>query len=137
MPKKPFRVGRSRTGLGLFATEPIKKKTAIVRYTGTRITQEEAVRRENRGAKYLFEINTRWVIDGASRRNVARYANHSCRPNAEANIIKGKIILKSIKNIKPGDEITYDYGRNYFKHILMPIGCRCVKCHTAKRKDPR
>ena len=133
MPRRPFRVGRSRTGLGLFATEPIKKRAFIVEYKGRRLTTEQAEKCEARNAKYLYEINSRWTIDGKSRRNVARYANHSCRPNAESDTIRGKkVILRAIKNIKPGVEITYDYGKDYLVNVITRRGCKCDKCRERR-----
>lgn len=125
---KPYRVGRAPTGLGLFATVPIKKGAFIIDYKGTRIAHAEAERREARGRRYIFEINSRWSIDGSSRRNTARYANHSCRPNAESALVRGKLIFRAIKAIEPGEDITYDYGREYFDLFIKPIGCRCDKC---------
>ena len=137
MPRRPFRVGRSRTGLGLFATEPIKKRAFIVEYTGRRLTTAQAEKLEARNARYLYEINSRWTIDGKSRRNLGRYANHSCRPNAESDTIRGKkVILRAIKNIKPGEEITYSYGSDYFDVYLKPVGCKCTKC-IEKRREAR
>src|SRR5215468_8335359 len=84
---RAFRIGRSRTGLGLFATAPIKKRALIVEYKGRKLTTEQADKLEARGNRYLFEINSRWTIDGTSRKNLGRYANHSCRPNAEIHTI--------------------------------------------------
>src|SRR5450756_2588778 len=84
MPRRPFRVGRSNTGLGLFATRPIRKRTRIAEYKGRKVNTKEANRLEARGNLYLYEINSRWTIDGTPRSNVARYFNHSCNPNAEA-----------------------------------------------------
>ena len=134
MPRtRPFRVGRAATGLGLFATAPIEKGAFIVEYTGRRITTAEADRREARGARYMYEINSRWTVDGSSRRNIARYANHSCRPNAESDIVKGKVILRAIKAIRPGSEITFDYGREYFDLIIKPLGCKCEHCVKRRR----
>src|SRR3977135_1939445 len=134
MPRRSFRVGRSRTGLGLFATEPIKKRAFIVEYTGRRLTTTQAEKLEARNARYLYEINSRWTMDGKSRRNLGRYVNQSCRPNAESDTIRGKkVILRAIKNIKPGDEITYDYGSDYFDAFLKPVGCKCVKCAEKRR----
>ena len=132
---KPYRVGRSRTGLGLFATAVIDKGAFIVAYTGRRISHAEAARREGRGNRYVFELDARWSIDGASRRNIARYANHSCRPNAESDLVRGKLILRAIKRIRPGDEITYHYGKEYFDLFLKPIGCRCAHCTRKRRKQ--
>ena len=137
MARRPFRIARSRTGLGLFATEPIKKRAFIAEYKGRRLTTAQAEKLEARNARYLYEINSRWTIDGKSRSNIGRYANHSCRPNAESDTIRGKkVILRAIRNIKPGDEITYDYGEDYFDVYLKPIGCKCVKC-TEKRREAR
>ena len=84
---KPYRIGRSRTGLGLFATKPIKKGDKIIRYIGPmldcRKKKDDAV--EN---KYLFQINKRWTVDGSVRKNIARYINHACKPNAESDVSK-------------------------------------------------
>ena len=130
MPRsKIFRVGRSRTGLGLFATEPIAKGMAIVEYKGRRLSTPEAHRREQQaGHKYMFELNRRWSIDGSSRRNLARYVNHACRPNAEFELVKGKLMLLACKSLEQGDEITCDYGEDYFQLFIARIGCRCARC---------
>jgi SET domain-containing protein len=129
---RKLRVGRSRTGLGLFATAPIAKGDLIVAYRGRRISHAEAERREARGNRYVFEINSRWSIDGSNRRNLARYVNHACRPNAESDLLAGTIILRAIKTIPPGDEITYDYGRDYFELFLRKTGCKCTTCLPRK-----
>ncbi len=135
MRRKPFRVGRSKTGLGLFATEFIPKGQFIVEYKGRRLPNAKADELADRGAKYLYEINSRWTVDGSSRRNVARYANHSCRPNAESDVTRDKkIIIRATKRIYPGDEITYDYGRDYFNLIIKRIGCKCDKCRDKGRR---
>src|ERR1700756_3416894 len=132
---KPYRVGRSRTGLGLFATKPIKKGAKIIRYFGplldSRKKKDDAI--EN---KYLFELTSRWTIDGSVRENVARYINHACKPNAESDVRprKRKVFIRAIKNIEPGEEINYDYGTDYFKAYLKPIGCKCSACEKKRRK---
>lgn len=132
MPKKnpPYRVRRTRTGLGLFATQPISKGKRIIEYTGPRIANGEV---EKSNGKYFFGLNTRWSIDGSPRSNTARYINHSCKPNAEAIISRGRIWIWSRKKIRPGEEITYNYGKEYFDDIIRPIGCKCEKCRP-KRK---
>jgi len=134
-PIKPYRVGRSRTGLGLFATKPIKKGTKIIRYFGpildSRKKEEDEI--EN---KYLFELSNRWTIDGSVRANIARYINHACNPNAESDVKprKRKVFIRAIKNIEPGEEINYDYGTDYFKAYLKPIGCKCDACEKKRKK---
>jgi len=128
--RRPYRLARSRTGLGLFATKPIAKGDFIIKYWGPRLPNKIADEIDNR---YLFEINKRWTIDGSPRRNIARYINHSCRPNAETDIIKGEILISAIKNIEPGDEITYDYGKDHFNGFIKPKGCQCDKCREKRR----
>jgi uncharacterized protein len=129
MAARSFRVGRSSTGLGLFAVRAIAKREYIVTYSGRRITTEEAQRRERRSkARYMFELNSRWTIDGSSRRNLGRYINHSCRPNAEPVLRKRKIVLVALRAIAAGEEITYDYGEEYFDYFFNDGRCRCAAC---------
>jgi hypothetical protein len=132
---KPFRIGRSRTGLGLFATKPIKKGAKIVRYFGPLLDSRNK-KHDDIENKYLFELNGRWTIDGSVRKNVARYINHACRPNAESDVSarKRKVVIRALKNIEPGQEINYDYGTDYFKAYLKPIGCKCASCEKKRKK---
>jgi hypothetical protein len=133
---KPYRVGRSRTGLGLFATKPIKKGAKIIRYFGPLLDCRKKKQDEIEN-KYLFELNNRWTIDGSVRKNIARYINHACKPNAESDVSarKRKVVIRAIKNIEPGDEINYDYGTDYFKAYLKPIGCKCDACEKKRKKQ--
>jgi SET domain-containing protein len=118
-------IKRSSAGLGVFALRPIPKGKRIVEYTGPFIPNEEV---EKRNGKYFFEVNKKQSIDGSVRSNIARYINHSCRPNAEALISGRRVWIWSKKNIRPGEEITYHYGKEYFEDIILPIGCKCQKC---------
>lgn len=140
MTSRIFRVGRSETGLGLFATKPIKRGAYIATYRGRRITTEEADRREARGARYMFELNKKWTIDGSPRWNVARYINHSCEPNAKPVGRKGRIVIVASRRIAPGEEITYYYGEEYLTYFLENHGCRCAACRrkqAARRRRAR
>jgi hypothetical protein len=144
MSRSLLRVGRSRTGLGLFAIRPIKKRTIFLEYKGPRFTNAEAERLEARGSRYMYELNSRWTIDGKARSNIARYGNHSCRPNAESDVLLGKradgrkggkVIIRAIRDIEPGDEITYDYGKDYWNAFIKPIGCKCDSCLRKRKKQ--
>src|SRR5271170_495534 len=142
MSARIVRVGRAATGLGLFAARPIAKKAYVVTYRGKRIATAEAHRRERSraGARYMFEINRRWTIDGASRRNLGRYINHSCRPNAEALLRRGRVEFAALRAIAPGEEITLDYGEEYFDLFIKASGCRCAACaakQSRKQSRPR
>jgi hypothetical protein len=129
VPNRKYRIGRTRSGLGLYATKPFRKREYIVTYRGRRIRNPEADRLEASGSRYMFEINSRWTIDGSKRWNVARYVNHSCRPNAEAIERRGPIIVYAARRrIKPEEEITVDYGKDYFSAFIGKSRCRCVKC---------
>ncbi|MEQ8666477.1 MAG: SET domain-containing protein [Rhodospirillales bacterium] len=125
-----FRVVRSSSGLGLKALRRFKKSEEIIEYTGPRISNEEADERPNR---YLFRLNDKYTIDGSPRSNLARYINHSCAPNAQAVLSNDErhITIEAIKRIEEGDEITYDYGREYFDEYIAPLGCKCVKCQAS------
>jgi uncharacterized protein len=139
MSSRIFRVGRSTTGLGLFATKVIKRAAYIATYRGRLLSTEEAERRERLGAKYMFELDSRWTIDGSPRWNVARYMNHSCWPNAKPVVRGGKIIFVALRSISPGEEITYNYGKEYYDYFIRNGGCRCAGCRTraAVRRDKK
>lgn len=122
---------RAAAGLGLFATKLIPKGTRIIEYTGPRVANDIV---EKSYGKYFFGVKKHWSIDGSGRENIARYVNHSCKPNAEALISRGRVWIWSTKQIKPGEEITYDYGKEYFDGIIKDIGCKCQKCHSRSRR---
>jgi SET domain-containing protein len=128
-----LRVGRSRTGLGLFAGEDIKKGTCVIEYTGREVVGKEQYTSRS---KYLFEVSKTRMIDGAVRSNTARYINHSCAPNCEIEIKKGHVLVMAKKNIKAGEELNYDYDTEYFEEYIKPKGCLCLDCKplTAKEK---
>lgn len=122
-----LKVKRSAAGLGLFAAESIPKGAKIIEYIGiVRPSSDEDAN------KYIFNVSSKVDIDGSPRYNTARYANHSCAPNAESDIKKGHVWITSTKKIALGEEITYDYGKEYFNVHIKPFGCRCTKC-TKKR----
>jgi SET domain-containing protein len=126
-----YRVGRSATGLGLFAAAPIRKSAAIIEYRGRRIPTKLAQELDRRRAnKYLFEIDRRWTIDGSSRRNIARYVNHACDPNAEAVLRGGRMIFRALKDIPADAEITIDYGEEHMA-LYFSKGCRCPACQPS------
>ena len=136
MPSKSplVRIGRSKTGLGLFARVAIRRGAPIVEYSGPRIPTREANARErSRGSRYMFEIDRRWTIDGSVRSNLARYANHACRPNAEAYLTRGRIKLRAIRAIAAGEEVTYDYGEEYFE-LFLKSSCRCASCRRRRTR---
>lgn len=121
------KVKKSSAGLGLFADEDITTDQLIVEYTGDRIDADEA---NERGGLYLFEVNENLTIDGSDKKNTARYINHACNPNAEAEheITEDRIYIRAAQDIKKGEEITITYGQMYIDDIITPAGCKCATC---------
>ena len=128
-----YKVKKSSAGLGLFAIVPIKKGTWIIEYVGKILNGKKLIEEypENR---YLFETSAVRMIDGSSRSNTARYINHSCKPNCEVEIIGGRVFVHAIKRIDIGEEITYDYGEEYFDEYIKDMPCRCENCKMKKQK---
>jgi len=118
-------VKRSITGLGLFATRDIPKGVCILEYMGNIINDEDATKSKSR---YLFEVSKNHNIDGSARSNKARYLNHACIPNCIVEKYRKRIFVLTAKKIKVGDELTFDYGQEYFDEFIKPHGCRCATC---------
>jgi SET domain-containing protein len=126
-----FAVRRTHIGLGLFALRPFAKGRRMIEYVGPIITSEEA---DRKGGRYLFEIDENRTIDGSARTNLARYINHSCRPNAEAFIYGKRIWVYSKRAIRAGEALTLNYGKKYFDEFIRPVGCKCEKCDGRPKK---
>jgi len=123
--KNLFSLKKSHSGLGLFTNIPIKKGEFIIEYTGKLLTRDKT---EERGGRYLFELNSRWTVDGSERKNLSRYINHGCYPNCKILIKNRRINIHALRNIKAGEELTYNYGKEYFNAYIKPSGCKCKKC---------
>lgn len=120
---------RSFAGLGLFAGEHIPKNACIIEYVGRKVSKREEITSRS---KYLFAINRNKTIDGKPRVNRAGYINHSCRPNAEPVIHKKRVFIFSTRSIRPGEEVTYDYGKEYIDEHCTP--CKCDSCRLKKTR---
>ena len=118
--------GRPGTGLGLFARTQIHKGDFILEYTGVRMASKIA---DEHPGRYLFEIDNEWTIYGEMRSNTARYINHDCHPNTEAEIDEDdRIMIRALRDIAAGEELTIDYGDEYFDEFIRPSGCKCASC---------
>jgi len=140
--QKYFRKKSGINNLGLFAKTDIKKGEKVIEYKGRKFTHkqvEENDRFDNSKAIYLFTLNERYVLDGDTKTNTAKYINHSCDPNCEVDIINGKIWIIAIKDIKKGDELSYDYGFGYDADFRQ-FPCKCGSkncCGYIVRDDQR
>jgi SET domain-containing protein len=122
-------VKRSSAGRGLFAVEPIPSDACVIEYVGVSLTPAEALQSRSR---YLFAVNSRKTIDGKPRINRAGYINHACAPNCTSEIYRGRVLIRALRDIGAGEELTIDYGRAYFEQFIEPYGCRCVTCASAR-----
>jgi len=124
---------------GVFAKKEIPKGTRIIEYVGEKITKAESERRaqiqleksENHtvdGGVYIFELNKKYDIDGKVLWNPAQYINHSCNPNCEVEIIKGKIWVISLREIKKDEELSYNYGYDLSEYKEHPCVCGSKNC---------
>jgi SET domain-containing protein len=138
-------------GRGVFATRDFKRGDRIVEYVGERISHEEASRRYDdeavdRHHTFLFTVDDEVCVDGASAGNEARYINHSCAPNAYAQIDRKRIFIYAKRTIRAGDEILYDYAYTVDPTYTLddlrriyPCGCGAATCRgtLAGVKVPR
>jgi uncharacterized protein len=94
---------------GVYTTSPIKNRTIVAEYTGPRLTNDQAdTIYEHSPRTYLFGlVDGEHVVDGDG---IAAFINHSCEPNCEADEVKGRVIIRAIRRIVPGEEIAYDYN---------------------------
>ena len=123
---------------GVFAARDVKKGDRIIEYIGERITKAESERRagvrideasrDGGGAVYIFTLNKKHDIDGNVEWNPARLINHSCKPNCEANIIRGRIWIVALRSIRAGEELSYDYGFDLDSWQEHPCLCRQENC---------
>ena len=123
-------------GIGIIASTDIKKNKKIIQYIGEKVSKKEGDKRsaerikkflgkKNEGSVYIFELNKKYDIDGTPSYNKARFINHSCNPNCEVDIIKNEIWISSIKLIKKGEELNYDYGYSFDEDDFNDHICKC------------
>src|SRR3954470_16512937 len=113
-------------GDGVFAAEAITKNTRIVDYAGELVRNGPGLRaREGasreQGCIWVFRVNRAWSRDANVDGNVARFINHSFTPNCYFQIDEMTIWIRAGRNIRPGEELTYDYRTIGDK----TIPCRC------------
>ncbi len=132
---------RGRSGIhatGLFAARAIPRGARVIEYVGHLLTKAEGWRRatawlekvngSDRGGVYVFELNARHDIDGNVPWNTARLINHSCEPNCEPRVTRGRIWIVARRAIEPGEELTYDYGYDFENWEEHPCRCGAARC---------
>jgi len=121
-------------GNGVFAVQDIAEGETLIEYKGEIISWKEALRRHPHDPTqpqhtFYFHVDDDRVIDGNVDGNAARWINHSCEPNCEADEQKGRVFIKALRNIAAGEELSYDYGliidEPYTKKLLSEFPCWC------------
>ena len=121
-------------GKGVFALLPLKKGETVIEYIGEVISWKEALRRHPHDPSdpqhtFYFHVDDKNVIDGARGGNASRWINHACTPNCEADEVDGRIFIKALRSLAPGQELFYDYGltidERYTPKLKKLYPCRC------------
>lgn len=145
-------------GNGVFASRTIPAGARVIEYQGKRITEKQAAKRfgldpENPHHTFFFSLESGKLIDGGDEGNDARWINHSCEPNCEAQEEKGQVFIHALRDITRGEELNYDYGlvidEKMTKQLKAAYACRCgsancrgtmltiKKKNTSKRHKPK
>jgi uncharacterized protein len=132
---KRIQVRRSGVhGKGVYALAPLHKGEKIIEYVGERITWPQALKRhpsnpDDPNHTFFFHLDDKNVIDAGVGGNAARWINHACKPNCEADEEDGRVFIKALRKIEPGEELFYDYGlsidERYTPKVKQEYACHC------------
>ena len=115
-------------GRGAFAKTAIAAETRVLEYVGERISKAESLRRCAANHEYIFQLDDEIDLDGGVEWNPARFLNHSCAPNCEAEWDEGRIFIKALRDIRPGEELTFNYGYDLVDYREHPCRCGAPRC---------
>lgn len=115
-------------GMGGFARANIVKGTQVIEYVGEWIDKQESLRRCEGNNEFIFTLNEQWDLDGNFSRNPARWINHSCAPNCDAEVIDDRIWILANRDIRAGEEITFNYGFDLEDYRDYPCHCGAANC---------
>lgn len=135
----PFRLEIRRSKIhryGVFATQRIPKNRKVIEYTGKRLNRKQAKVRGDGDYTYLFAVDAYWTLDGSVGGSGAEIINHSCDPNLVSRILKGHVLYISLRDIRPGEELTVNY--NFDKDVrTFPCSCGAPGCGGAIGKTKK
>ena len=115
-------------GTGVFARSNIPSETPIIEYVGERVSKEESERRRKAGNFFVFIVTDEFDIDGLVEWNPARFINHSCGPNCEAQQEDEHIWIYALRDIRAGEELTFNYGYDLQDYEDHPCCCGAPNC---------
>jgi len=124
-----LRIGPSAIhGQGLFAQTALRQGVRVIEYLGEKISKAESARRCERQNWCIFSLDDESDLDGDFEWNPARRINHSCAPNCEAECEDGRIWITARRDIRPGEEITFNYGYDWEAYQDHPCRCGAAEC---------
>jgi SET domain-containing protein len=115
-------------GMGGYARQPIPTGTRVIEYIGERIDKAEAARRCEAENYFIFTLDDEWDLDGDVPWNPARFLNHSCAPNCEAELDEGRIWIVTTRDIVQGEELSFNYGYDIADYEDHPCRCGASNC---------
>lgn len=114
--------------MGGFANANIVSGTLVLEYVGQRIDKAESNRRCEEDNRFIFMLDEEWDLDGDVPENPARFLNHSCSPNCEAQEVAGQIWIVALRDIRLGEELTFNYGYDLEVYRDHPCACGSPQC---------
>ena len=115
-------------GIGGFARRDIPKDARVIQYVGEKIDRHESLRRCEADNEYIFRLNEELDVDGNVEWNPARFINHSCAPNCDAELNQGEIWIVANRDIRAGEELTFNYGFDLEDYRNYPCRCGASEC---------
>ena len=115
-------------GLGVFARVDVSAETRIIEYLGERISKKESLRRRKANNFFVFTVTNTFDLDGAVDWNPARFINHSCAPNCEARMENERIWIYALRDLRAGEELTFNYGYDLQDYEEHPCRCGAPEC---------
>ena len=115
-------------GRGIFARADIPAETRILEYVGERISKKESLRRRKENNFFVFVVTNKFDLDGAVDWNPARFINHSCAPNCEARMEEERIWIYAVRELRAGEELTFNYGYDLQDYEEHPCRCGAPEC---------
>jgi uncharacterized protein len=115
-------------GTGAFAVQPIARETRIIEYTGERISKAESTLRCEANNEFIFTLNDSEDLDGSVAWNLARFINHSCEPNCDAELIDDRVWIVANRDINAGEEVSFNYGFDLVDYREPPCQCGSAAC---------
>jgi SET domain-containing protein len=115
-------------GMGGFARRDIRRGKRIVEYVGNKLSKAKAQQALDQQNVYIFTLDDTYDVDGSVAWNPARFLNHGCNPNCEVEIVRGRIWIYALRDIKAGEELTYNYSYDFEDYENRPCNCGAPSC---------